>query len=102
MKTKFDIGEIVMVPSKIYSISIEDGKIEYHVTAAKARIGEFERVNMRVKEKDLVGLTDGSETIHEKLGDIIEWVNASSGHRLIIEKDSKGKIVKAMLEVTRE
>jgi hypothetical protein len=102
MKTKFDIGEIVMVPAKIYSISIDDGKIEYLVNAGKARIGEFGHVNMRVKEEDLVSLTDGSESIHEKLRDIIEWINSSSDHQLFIERDGKGKIVKAMLEVTRE
>ncbi len=102
MKTKFDTGERVLVPAKVNYISITGQSIEYRVTAEKGYIGGNQLASMSIKEENLIGLTDGSGSIHEKLRDIVEWINASSDHRLIIEKDSKGKIVKAMLEVTRE
>ena len=103
MKTKFDTGERVLVPAKVNHISIEGQCVEYYVTAEKGYIGGANQLaSMRIKEEKLVGLTDGLKSIHEKLRDIVEWVNASSNHHIIIERDSRGKIVKAMLEVTRE
>ena len=101
MKTKFDTGERVLVPAKVNSISIAGQCIEYYVTAEKGSIGNGNVLaSMYIKEENLVGLTDDSEPLHEKLRDIVAWVNASPDHRLIIETNGKGKIIGARLEVS--
>lgn len=102
MKTKYDTGEEVLVPAKVTRISIENEKIEYTVISINGFDDTNHKAEMRIVEENLVGLADGSETLCEKLRDVIEWVNESPSHRLFIESDKKGKIVKAVLEVTRE
>ncbi len=99
MKTKFDTGEEVLVPAKVTRISIVNEKIEYTVISINGFDDTNHQAEMRIAEENLVGLTDGSESIQEKLRDIVAWVNASSDHHLNIETNGKGKIIGAILEV---
>ena len=99
MKTKFDTGERVLVPAKVNCISIEGKCIEYYVTAEKGYIGPSQFASMYIKEENLVGLADYSESLQMKLRKIVTSVNESPDHRLAIESDGKGKIVNARLEV---
>ena len=99
MKTKFDTGERVLVPAKVNYIEITGQCIEYRVTAEKGYLGGTQLASMSIKEENLVGLTDGSESLQMKLREIVTWVNESPDHRLVIENNGKGKIVGARLEV---
>lgn len=102
MQTKFDTGEEVLVPANVTRISIVNEKIEYTVMAINGFSEKNFHAEMRIAEENLVGLTDPNESLNEKLRDIVAWVNALPGRRLRIETNSKGKILKAVLEVLAE